>query len=77
MPSSVPETSGAECDDEMTMGDAIGDQTSADMDIGFIGSIEPEGVDDIADMLLAQLGAQGRRYKRESRRSFKNLVSEI
>ncbi len=52
-------------------------ELAADMDVGFMGSLEPEGYDEIAGMLLQQLGAQGRRYRRESRRALRGLVSEI
>ncbi len=55
----------------------MGDPTSADMDVGCIGSIEPEPSDEIAGMMLQQLGALGRKYKREARKGFKHLVHEI
>ncbi len=47
------------------------------MDTGFIGCLEPT-VDDIASqILLQQLGSTGRAYRREVRRGFKAMVSEI
>ena len=61
----------------MAMDDALGDPQAADMDVGFLGSIEPEAGDVVAGMLLEHLGAVGRSFKREARRSFKHLVSEI
>ncbi len=51
--------------------------TSDDMETGFIGSHEPATEDVISTIILQQLGCVGRRYRRESRRAFKKLVSEI
>ena len=48
-----------------------------DIDMGFIGSLEPEPMDFASGLLLQQLGGLGRRYRREARRGFKALVSEI
>ena len=48
-----------------------------DIDMGFIGSLEPEVDDFVAQMMLQQLGAMGRNYKREARAGYKHLVSEI
>ena len=51
--------------------------TSDDMETGFIGSLEPATEDVISTIIPQQLGSVGRRYRRESRRAFKKLVSEI
>ena len=48
-----------------------------DMDMGFIGNLEPEPFDVASSLLLQQLGGLGRKYRREARRGFKALVSEI
>ncbi len=48
-----------------------------DTHMGFLGSPEPARDDFISGMILSQLGSVGRSYKRESRRTFKHLVSEI
>ena len=45
--------------------------------VGFVGSLEPTQDDDIAGMLLTQLGA-GRSYARERRQALKKFtVSEV
>ena len=62
---------------EGAMEEDVGDPTSADMDVGHIGHLEPEAGDAIAGLLLQQLGAVGHSYKREARRGFKKLVSEV
>ncbi len=47
------------------------------MDMGFIGSLEPS-IDDVASqILLQQLGSTGRAYRRDVRRGFKAMISEI
>ncbi len=48
-----------------------------DQHMGFIGSLEPARDDFVSELLLSQLGSMGRRYRRESRQSFKKVVSEI
>ncbi len=53
------------------------EQVTEDMDVGFLGSLEPEIGDVVSDMILQQLGSQGRKYRRESRSAYKALVSEI
>ena len=45
--------------------------------MGLLGSLEPARDDFISGMILSQLGSVGRSYKRESRKTFKHLVSEI
>ena len=47
-----------------------------DMDMGFIGSLQPSVDDCVAELLLAQLGA-GRRHIREHRQAARKLISEI
>ena len=47
-----------------------------DMDMGFIGSLQPSLDDCVAELLLAQLGA-GRRYVREHRQGARKIISEI
>ncbi len=42
-----------------------------------LGSLEPSAEDFAAGLLLQQLGALGRRYKREARRGARALVSEV
>ena len=49
---------------------------SFDMDMGFIGSLQPSVDDCVAELLLAQLGA-GRRHIREHRQAARKLISEI
>ena len=47
-----------------------------DMDVGFIGSLQPSRDDCVAELLLAQLGA-GRRHVREHRQAARKMISEI
>ncbi len=47
------------------------------MDVGFIGSLEPEPFDVVSELLLQQLGSTGNSYRRETRQAFRGLVSEI
>ncbi len=54
-----------------------GDAVNGDIDMGFLGSLEPEVGDTVSELLLQQLGSTGRSYKREARRGFKHLVLEI
>jgi len=60
---------------EMDMSETVDE--AAEMDMGLLGSLEPEPIDVASSMLLQQLGSMGRSYKREVRRGFKALVSEI
>ena len=53
------------------------DGQGADMDIGFIGSLEPTVEDVVSEIMLQELGSSGGRYRRETNSSFKKLVSEI
>ena len=46
------------------------------MEMGFIGSLEPEVGDVVAELMLSQLGGSKRRIK-DARRGYKHLVSEI
>ncbi len=69
--------------DEDRGGEAMQDKNAAEeeeptaMDMGFIGSLEPETNDLVSGLLLQQLGSTGRSYKREVRKTFKHLVSEV
>jgi hypothetical protein len=54
-----------------------GGETCNAMDFGFLGSLEPTVDDAISDLMIQQLGSSGRSYKRENRRAFKALVSEV
>ncbi len=47
------------------------------MEMGFLGSLEPSPCDVASEMLLMQLGGTGKAYKREARKGFRRLVSEI
>ena len=47
------------------------------MEMGYLGSLEPSPHDVASEMLLAQLGVTGNSYKRETRKAFRGLVSEI
>ena len=47
-----------------------------DMDMGFIGSLQPSRDDYVAEMLLTQLGV-GKRHVREHRQAAMRIVSEI
>ena len=47
------------------------------MEMGFLGCLEPSPCDVASEMLLMQLGGTGNSYKRESRKAFRHLVSEI
>ena len=46
------------------------------MEMGFIGSLEPQVGDVVAELMLSQLGGSKRRVK-DARRGYKHLVSEI
>ena len=48
-----------------------------DMDMGHVGSLEPEFGDFVSEMLLASLASSGRRYGREMRSAHRRIVSEI
>jgi hypothetical protein len=48
-----------------------------DVSMGLIGSLEPEAEDFAAQVLLEQLGAVGRKYRRELNQQYKALVSEV
>ena len=53
------------------------EETPKDTDMGYIGSLEPSVEDVASQILLQQLGSTGRAYKREIRRGFKALISEV
>ena len=57
--------------------DDLDGNEQADMDVGFIGSLTPQDDDEISAIMLEQLGALGNSYKREARKAFKHLVSEV
>ena len=48
-----------------------------DMDMGHVGSLEPEFDDFVSEMLLASLASSVRRYGRETRSAHRRIVSEI
>ncbi len=72
---------------DAAMGGGPGDgEASHDVEMDFVGSVEPEGelgklepsVDDvISNLILRQIGSSGRSYKREGRHGARKLVSEI
>ncbi len=61
------------------MGDSadVPDEPATAMDMGFIGSLEPEPFDVVSELLLQQLGSTGNSYRREARKAFRSMVSEI
>ena len=50
---------------------------AGDMDMGHVGSLEPELDDFVGGMLLASLASSGRKYGRETRSSHRRILSEI
>ena len=48
-----------------------------DMDMGFLGSLEPSVNDVISDLLLQQLGSCGKSYQRERRSAGRRIISEM
>ena len=47
------------------------------MSIGFLGSLQPSAGDEVSRLMLQALWSVGRGYKRERRKAFRNIVSEI
>ena len=64
-------------DDGMHGRDAEEEDEPDQMDTGYIGSLEPGPEDVASELLLQQLGSTGRSYRRETRKAYKHLVSEI
>ena len=71
------ESPAANADDEMQGHENKPNEQTADADMGFLGSLEPEPGDVASELLLQQLGSTGNSYKRETRKAFRHLVSEI
>ena len=60
--------------------DDMNEETQSNPDdemIGSLGSLEPSVDDFVSDLLLQQLGSSGRKYKRESRKAHRAIVSDI
>ena len=53
------------------------DEPGDAVDMGFIGSLEPDTSDFASELLLQQLGSSTRSYAREARKAHRVLVSEI
>ena len=64
-------------DAEMRESADVQDEPATAMDLGFIGSLEPEPFDVVSELLLQQLGSTGNSYRREARKAFRGMVSEI
>ena len=69
---SAPEVDGHN-DDEMDHDD----EQNGDMDVGFLGSLEPTAGDTVSELLLQQLGSSGSSYRREQRGAARRIVSEM
>ena len=52
-------------------------EDAQDMEVGHVGSLEPDFGDFVSEMLLASLASSGRKYGRETRAAHKRIVSEI
>ncbi len=48
-----------------------------DIDMGFIGSLEPSFDDSVSEMMLMQIGSSGKSYQREGRTAMRKMISEI
>ena len=59
--------------------DELFDQAGDDdaMSVGFPGSLQPSAGDEVSRLMLQELGSVGRGYKRERRKAFRNIVSEV
>ena len=75
----------APADDAMDLHPEEG-PSSNDVDMHFVGSLEaaqslcnlePDAGDCIAELLMTQMGASGRSYRRESRQAARKIVSEM
>ena len=54
-----------------------GAEPGHDMDVGFIGSLEPSAGDQISELLLQQLGPCGKSYRREAKAAGRRIISEM
>ena len=54
-----------------------GSEPGHEMDVGFIGSLEPSASDQISELLLQQLGSCGRGYQREAKAAGRRIISEM
>ena len=64
-------------DDEMHDAEDVQAEPATDMEMGMLGSLEPEPSDVVSELLLQQLGSTGNSYRRETRKAFRHMVSEI
>ena len=53
------------------------EQDAQDMEVGHIGSLEPDFDDFVSEMLLASVASTGRKYRREARPTCRRIVSEV
>ena len=53
------------------------EQGTQNMEVGHIGSLEPEFDDFVSEMLLASVASSGRKYGRETRAAHRRIVSEV
>ncbi len=60
--------------DDAPMG---GGEESEDVNMGYIGCLEPSAEDYVSEILLQQLGSSGRSFKREAKASCRRMVSEM
>ena len=70
----TPTDAGVEYDQQMEELFAPDDDA---MSMGFLGSLQPSAGDEVSRLLLQELGSVGRSYKRERRKGFRNIVSEV
>ena len=54
-----------------------GEGNGNDVNMGFIGSLEPAADDFVSGMLLQQIGSSGRGYRREAASACRRIVSEM
>ena len=62
---------------EPSLEELFGPGDDDSMSVGFLGSLQPSAGDEVSRLMLQELGSVGRGYKRERRRAFRNIVSEI
>ena len=57
----------------------MGDNANEDVNMGFIGCMEPNESDhdSISELLLTQLGSCGRSYRREAQKAGRRIISEM
>ena len=72
----VHEPAGSPSGNSTPRAGAVAD-TAGDVDMGYIGSLEPQADDVASEMILMALGSSGRSYNRETRAACRRLVSEM